>query len=296
VTEKESKHFFCPPCREYFRTSQWIEDQEKGPVAHCPVCQKAVHEVPHYYANLQKMWDNATGPTTSTGKKRSSLNGYKHGLRSRKLHLMAPAITGKYPECTGCPYFEECKSDFQYCPVQLGPVMQFLQAWENGQVNDLKQITGITHARVFQILSMSLQQIFEKGTLQPKKISEKINQIRSDDDDDPEHKYDHIDERTTVLEWQENPLIKRIPELMNVLGMTAEQQMMTPAKKQEQDNIEGYLRGEESKSEDLKEFMLNQKKQMQDLKDKISTAVDKRSEDRALKNYEKQKAAEKDES
>jgi hypothetical protein len=260
-------------------------------MAHCPACQKQVHEVPHFYANLHKMWDNATGPTTRAGKKRSSLNGYKHGLRSRKLHLMAPAITGKYPECTSCHYIDECKSDFQYCPIQLGPVMQFLQAYEDGKVDDLKQITGITHARVFQILSLSLHQILEKGTLQPKKISEKYNHVKNDDSD---LAYDHDDERITVLEWQENPLIKRIAELMNVLGMTADQQMMTPSKKTEQDNIDGYLQGEESKSQDLKEFMQQQKTSLHDLKDKITTAMDKRNQDDALKNYEKQKTAEKD--
>jgi len=291
VTDKDSKHFFCKSCREYFRTSQWTEDLDDGPVAHCPSCQENIHEVPHYYANLHKMWDSATGPKTPGGKKRSSLNGYKHGLRSRKLHLMAPAITGKYQECTGCPYFDECKDNFQYCPVQLGPVMAFLQAFEDGKVDNLKQITGITHARVFQILAMSLQQVLDKGTLQPKKISQKTSQIRAADS---EHDYDHDDETITVLEWQENPLIKRIPELMNVLGMSADQQLMTPAKKQEQDNIDGYLQGEEGKSQDLKEFMQQQKSGLQDLKDKITTAMDKRNQDDALKNYEKQKTAEKD--
>ena len=272
--DKSAKHFWCAKDKHYFLTDDYTG--EDIALSKCEICGGIVEEVPHYYANLEKMHKSATGPVTQKGKDRSKMNSYKHGMRSRQLHLLAPAITDRYPECSECLYKTECKEDFKYCPVIVQPMMQFIKAFEEGNVNDLKHFAGFTHARVFQILQIILKEIIEKGTLQPKVINTKY--IAGGDDDKPV-------EKETVLEWQRNPLISQIQKLMEILGWTADQQSMTPAKTQDQQNTDGFLKTEQEKNTTLLEYEERRAKAMEEFKKEVIAAIPDRSNDKALNKY-----------
>ncbi len=282
MSEKIKRHFYCKNDRHYFLTDQYIINDSNINYAECEICGKPVEEVPYFYANLTKMWNsdksNHCGPKTQEGKKRSSMNGFKHGLYTKQHFLLAPALTGKYPECEECSYKEECKEKFKYCPINLSLMLKYLQAFEEGKIQDIKSFAGLTQGWAFNTLRMMFQHVFSKGVVLPKTIKTVMD--------------DETGESEIVLEEQVNPLLKRIPDFMNALGFLADQQMMTPAKKQDQDNIAGFLQNESGKTEDIKKFMDDQKDKMNELKNKISKAIEKRKEDQALKDYEKEESKE----
>ncbi|MCK5609803.1 hypothetical protein KAR91_48475 [Candidatus Pacearchaeota archaeon] len=278
-----AKHFWCAKDKHYFLT----DDYTGGDIAlsKCEICGGIVEEVPHYYANLDKMHKSATGPVTQKGKDRSKMNSYKHGMRSRQLHLLAPAIPGRYPECSGCQYGEECKDDYKYCPVIVQPMMQFIKAYEEGNSADLRNFAGFTHARIFQILQIILKEIVEKGTLQPKVINTKY--IAKGNDDKPA-------EEETVLEWQRNPLLSQIEKLMQVLGFHADQQNMTPAKNQDQENTDGFIQAEKDKIETDREFEERRTKAMEAVKSAQIKAIENRKNDDLLNEFNQEEIKEKD--
>jgi hypothetical protein len=287
--ENTPKHFFCKKDKYYF----FVEDytlQDDIAFAICDICGEEIHEVPHYYGNIAKAQGKQTGPKTEKGKKRSSMNGFKHGMRSRQLHLLAPAITDRYPECTGCEHKEPCKddSDFKYCPVIVKPMMTFIKAYEDGDVDELKSFAGFTHARVFQILQIVLKEIFEKGTLQPKTISTRFKTAAIDGDGNTEEEI-----KETVLEWQRNPLLSQIPKLMETIGMTADQQAMTPDKEQGQSNTEGFIEIEKDKMQTDREFEERRNKQMEEVKEAQIKAIENRKKDDLLNEFNQEEIKEK---
>lgn len=272
---KDAKHFYCKACKEYWYSDQWVLNDDEAPVGACPSCDKPTLEVPYYYANIPKMRKNATGPKTADGKKRASMNAYKHGLYADHHHsLLAPALRGKFPECNGCSYYDDCGDTLKYCPVNLQLITKFIQAFEEGKVDDLKQFTGVIHGHTAYTLKMLFQDIFKHGTLVPHKLRTVI-----DDDGLSKH---------SVLEWQGNPSVKRIVELMTALGLTADQQMMTPAKKVDDDNVKGFLHAEENKRDDLNEYMDKQKLAMEKLRQDILKGQAAAADDEALKEWEKE--------
>ena len=226
------------------------------------------------------MWDNATGPRTPEGKRRSRLNGYQHGAYAQIPILLAPAITGKYLECETCQYVIQCKKEkWQYCPVQVETFLKFMKAYEEGNVNELRDLAAMCQGHLFNILRMAFQQVYKKGVMSEKAIREFVNKNG---------------EKVTMIEWQSNPILNRIPELMQQLGFTADQQMMTPKVESDDANIKGYLSGENQREVDLKDHTQKVEKTLDDLKIKIQKAVILRSGDQALQRYKGQVETEKE--
>jgi len=200
--------------------------------------------------------------------------GWKHGLRAQVVTLLAPAIPGKFLECNGCEYFEQCKSEkWRYCPVNLEPILQFLKAFQEGKVTDLKDLAAFSQGHAFSVLRMMFNEIYQKGVLSPKMIKEAR---------------DENGNKTKYIEWQSNPLLRRIPEFMQLLGFTAEQQMMTPKSEREDENMQGFLKAEESKTSTIQEFTAKQEKALFDLKEQIRKAAMMRASDEALKRHQQE--------
>jgi hypothetical protein len=282
MSGKVAKHFFCRAHRFYFKSDEWLENEDGVVYAVCPMCSEPTDEVPHYYANLSKMWDNApgthTGPKTPQGKKRSSLNGFKHGLYTKQCTVLAPALPGRYAQCKHCDYFEECSADYKYCPVNLSLMLKFLRAYEEGNVKDLKEFAGISQGMAFQTLQMMFADVFMRGVQSEKVINKVI-----DKDEDGEKV-----EIETVKELQSNPLLKRIPEFMNALGQLAEQQMMTPKNEKDDANMKGLIDAENSKTVSLEESLKKQEQGIKDLQETIKKAAADRDNDPAMQSYKKE--------
>lgn len=271
-----SKHFFCKPCFEYWLTDDCRESDNGDIISDCPKCGRPTVEVPHYYANLPKMRATPNGPTSPEAKRRTSMNAYKHGLYVKQRTILAPAKKDKYPECSGCDHYEKCEPS-GYCPINLNLITRFAEAYASGKIENIKEYAGLMQGNVAVIIKMLFNDIYKNGTLVKKVISSKV---------DEENQKEEI-----VLEWQGNPSLRRIPEFMELLGLGADQQEMTPAKQTESSNVKGYIDVEKDKQESLKEFQKRTTDSINDIRKSIINAATKRSQDEALQQFEKESGA-----
>jgi hypothetical protein len=280
MSEMAEKVFYCQECVNSWKSSEY--DIGDGDIAYskCDMCQKPRHEVPHYYFNLPKMHEaqkgKHTGAKTPEGKERVSLNGFKHGMRSKKLAIVAPAKKDKYPDCNGCPYYEACTPD-KYCPVNLTLLTQFVAAYKNNQVSNLKEFAGIMQGNAFVTLKMLFNDILSNGTLVERVISCKMDE-----------ETDGSTKEEIVKEWQDNPSLKHFVKFMELLGFTAEQQVMTPAKQTENENIEGYVKAENTKAETAQEHYKKRDELLERIQANMLKAGTRRSKDETLNEFENQ--------
>lgn len=265
--EKDQKHFYCRKDKHYFLTDQWHEEDSGESAAHCPICHSAVVECSYRLANLVKAWPHVTGPASPEAKKRVSMNAYKHGNYSKQFYLLAPALAGKYVECERCEFRSDCEKEYTYCPVRMQPMLKMLQAYLEGNVENLKEISALAQTRVATIFELMISDVFKRGVQLPKVLSE------------------DEDGKTTVLDHVANPLLKRIPEYMAALGFLAEQQMMTPAKKQDQTNTEGFLQSEVNQKVNIEEHLDKQTQAMEAMKQAMERALKRSADDSAMKKF-----------
>lgn len=214
-----SKHFWCYECSRYWYTEDFqIEEgnedhaDEFGYESRCPECGNYTRAVKHYYANLSKMHSNASGPKTREGKERAKMNGYKHGLYTTGNHLLAPANHGRCNQSDTCPDSEACKEkQIQYCPHQLELLLRFIHAYESKDHQDLKEFAGLAQGKTMLVLLEMFRELAERGVLIESMIGDSI-------------------------EMKDNPVLRRLPEIMKVLGFSADQQKMTPEKENDGDS------------------------------------------------------------
>lgn len=257
--EKKFRHFFCYKCGQYFKSAEYVQlpDTEIAVgnfIAECPNCKIKVQDVPYYFGNLAKMSRNATGPTTPEGKERTKYNGYKHGKYCKEPMLLAPALHGKYPECKECEYKEDCSSGKKkFCPVLLAPMLRFLEAYKSGEIKEIKEFAGLMQGKTYLTLEMMFKSLFEKGVL----YKDKFGNI------------------------QRNPILSLIPEYLNSLGFSSDQQMMNP---KAEGNKDGEFNGNLSLSVDGDSFLLNLKKTLKGIVYTVPNAVAQRNEDEVLKS------------
>lgn len=243
---KVSKHFWCSSCSRHWMTDIYCEPEQTGLglpdtgqedpfnfYAICPECGQYARANHHYYANLGKMHDSSTGPRTAEGKRRSSLNGIKHGLYAKSHHLLAPA-NGKYDICKDCEEQDLCDAGkIKYCPFKTDLLARFLAAYENGDEKSLRQFAGLSQGRLYLVFEQMMQDLMERGVLiqQPKVSGGGV--VKIVDDQGAEH---------NVYEYVQNPLLDTVPKIMTSLGMTSDQQAMNPAKQGEDDDkIKGKM-------------------------------------------------------
>ncbi|MFA6911266.1 MAG: hypothetical protein WCQ59_09120 [Candidatus Cloacimonadaceae bacterium] len=241
---RHKKHFWCYTDSHYWATEDYCEPGHTGcelddsgaedPLnyyARCPICKEWTRAVPHYYANLPKM--KTTGPRTEEGKRRSSLNGFKHGRYARPHHLLAPA-TGKYDICAACEDQDECKAGkIKYCPYKLDLMARVIAAYENGKLDDIKSLAGITQGRMYLVIENMLGEVMNKGVLLKNPVIKNGELVR----------YDHDGEEQTLYEYMINPLIKELPKVMGAAGLTSDQQKMNPARQEENsEELRGHLK------------------------------------------------------
>lgn len=206
--KKKQLHFWCPTCHFYWKTDDYTVnphpmEKKYNHISTCPECGVKTEEVPHYFANLEKMHANATGPVSAEGKRISSMNNFKTGMYSKKANRLAPALYGKYPQCKNCEYAEMCKvGNMINCPYYLGPMLRFIAAYQEGRVEDLKEFAGLQQGRTQMIIEMMTDALFDKGVL-----------------------LEEID-KNGVVAYKANPLIKQYPAIMETAGYTSNQNKM----------------------------------------------------------------------
>lgn len=233
--KKATKFFHCHSCNVVVKSDDYFTRGDEA-VTVCPVCDNSsnILETNWRVYNLQKAWENATGPKTEDGKARSSLNNYKHGKSAAQHHILAPAKPEKYPICESCQIIKECKSKpYKYCPVDLQVIATFVQAYKEQKINDLRELAGLTQANIYKVFVNMIHHIMTNGVMVHHK------KLITDKNGNPV--YDS-DGNMLYNEWDEkNTLLKDLPNYVISLGFSAELQDMTPKTRQESESLKGFL-------------------------------------------------------
>lgn len=303
---EQLKHFFCKGCVNYFMSADWLEQHE---IIHalCDKCMTWAEEIPTAKirvtkgiaaahgkhtgpkteegkaAGVEARKGTHTGPKTKAGKDRSRLNNYKHGLNSQTYTLLAPALPGKFPQCEGCTFRTECELKYKYCPVNVQPMLNLVRAYEENDIEAIRQIAGLQQVRAANVLEMMWHAIFKYGVLNPKVVNSKIRDSVIDGAGNVKEAKEEV-----VMEWMANPLLKRIPEFMELVGTTAEQNLMTVKAEQDQENLDGFL---EVNSEARKAIKDHQNELIDEIKKLgivTKDAAERRNADTALSDYNEQ--------
>lgn len=234
------KHFWCYECSKYWKTSDFMSGDEYDYYSKCPQCSSITKAVPYYYGNLPKM--RTTGPKTEAGKQRSSVNAIKHGMFASAHHLLAPA-NGKYDICRECDSLSDCKyGKLKYCPFKQDMMLRFLAAYENGDMEYLKTMAGLTQGKLMLVLDNCFNEIMSEGVLiKSLKVSNgRIVYHKKPVDDGGEVAYED-DYDNPLFEFKSNPLIDVLPKIIETAGMSSNQQKMNPGKQEDVD--EDKLKG-----------------------------------------------------
>lgn len=277
---KKILFFHCQPCRVVWKSDDYVTTGEDA-VAICPVCERheGVVNTSYRVYNLYKGWDMATGPTSEEGKRRSSLNNWQHGRFANQLHIIAPAKPGKLAVCAGCTIIDECKSKkFKYCPVDLETVALFIQAYQEGKVNDLRELAGMAQAQTMKVLQNMIHHIMEYGVSTVNKIPMLNKEGEPVKDSDGNIIF--------MTKHEKNNLIKDIPAFIQTLGFSAEQQDMTPAKRQEAEILTGHLQDKKEERDSI----LQIKKEAYDEQVRMRKAIEEMNAATKLKKFNEQAA------
>lgn len=223
VWDEESGHYWSK-CSECGNVRHNVHRRMKGIVASAKIPNKKLNRGPDWYDNMIRgTAGKHTGPKTPEGKARVSLNAYKHGGKSKNFHLLAPAKYGAFPVCESCPedVAAKCKAKkISYCPMNMGPMLKFMSAWQNGDVKELRHHASVSQAQVYNQLQMLMQDLLKNGVV--------VKDVKEWDGGRQEF-------------IKSNPSLDHLPKLMNVLGFTADQQTMTPKSEKDSEAIEGFL-------------------------------------------------------
>lgn len=271
---KNIKFFHCHPCRIVFKTTDYVTTGDSA-TAICPVCESTkVVETSWRVYNVSKGWDCSTGPKTDEGKKRSSINGWKTGRFASQLHLMAPAKPGKFPLCSDCELIDDCKkTPFKYCPRDVETLAQFVHAYKEGKVNDLRDLAGITQAQMYRVFQKMFDHIMKYG------VMFEIKRPILDGEGNPI--LDNNGKPQFNIDWSKNNLIKDLPAFQSSMGFSADLQDMTPKTRQETESIKGFL---DDKEKDRQSLLDIKKQSLQEMT-KMREAIKNLSATKQIKEF-----------
>lgn len=275
--------FYCRNDHAHYAwRSEDYQESDEGIFAVCPICGSSAKQVRASYLGLVRAWNTCPGGNSPRRDySRSRLNNWKTGEYCKTYHLLAPAMAGRFPICEGCELRDPCENkELRFCPIQIEPMIRFAEAYQEGKIETMKEFAGISQAKIFSIIQMMFMEIQEKGLLQPKEVRTTWSRDGR--------------EQTKVVEWQQNPLLNRLPHYIELLGFSADQMIMTPKVQQEEENFQGYLEVEEEKREELRAMEEKRLKAIEGLKEQLRKAAFARAGDRALQEYHKEVGIESD--
>lgn len=205
----------------------------------CPTCGAEAEELWHSIGAREALGKQTgprtaegkarlTGPTTAEGKFKVSANAYLHGAHARR-HIVPPAKPGEYAECEECPVRVECEDEvaaaagtgrFVPCTTIMNLQEKFLHAAIAGSPERLKEIQGLTVAKVQRILFQMIERVLAIGVTQ-----KRLTKYGKD---------------TVIEEEVANPLLKPLNDFIKTLGLDLASWRMTPAA-QESSEVPGAL-------------------------------------------------------
>jgi Zn finger protein HypA/HybF involved in hydrogenase expression len=252
--QKERTTFWCPQCRwRWESAAERVEASTDSPhpfdyFATCPKCGTEAGESPQI-KSLYRAWLNITGsksPEISNRNLcqpdpvRTRFNGLKHGMYAKKARYF-PAKEGRYAECEGCGYAEECEES-GVCLEMSKIKMMVQRAVDERDPRALTDLVKGTQADLFIMLQRMFSRVFKDGeTLKAPVWS------------GTKEGYELVKnaEGEQVYELNEHPLLKRIVDVVAKNNLSLADLLLTPKTAEESQAIKGHLDGEKESREDL---------------------------------------------
>lgn len=292
--------FHCPECDHRWSglPARIVDAPDKSHhpwdyFAECPECGAEAHQDRREQA-LLKAWANATGPRTPEGlantaknleghptpeeARRTRFNAMKHGAYAETARYF-PAKPGRYPECDGCPYFDDCGIGPNIaCQRKTELYLRHQIAFDSQDPGLLQGLRASMHATVVAILDSLMQDIIRRG------VSLESPAWYYDKDGDF-HLAEYVDsagQRQLITEVKEHPLLKRLSEIIKSTGLTLSDSGMTVASQQDKDLIEGHLAGQGSDRQTMLEYQQQQARALENMTNILARASQRQAEDPVL--------------
>lgn len=267
--------------------------------AECTRCGDESRQVA-WERNLMKAHARATGPRTAEGKAavtknleghptpeaaaRTRFNALKHGLRASTATYF-PARPGKYPDCEGCEYREDCSPAWVACRKKVELFMRTHIAFDT---RDPKLLTGLNadiQANIMALMQNMLITIIRDGVALR-------NPVWYSDKDGGLHWVEKPDEKSgemvPVEEIASHPLLKSLREMLSANGMTLTDLAMTPRIQEEVDEEMGLLETQSQSREALLDYQRRQTSAIEGLTELIKVGRDRLARDPVLIEHEQE--------
>lgn len=237
LTLFERSTFICGSCGAIFsaaRDDSRVDEETAKLFTQCPACTKEAEEA-WWMANLRKGHGKQTGPTSEAGKERSSRNSVKHGGYSDSF--LYPRKPGEYPECENCNEKEECESDTSlYCHRKIEIHNKFMLAIKSGDPEAIKSIAASNFAQAQQVINSLFLDIFRLGSVLESPAWAKVR----DSEGAETIEAIEIDDKQ-VFEYNANPAIGKVTDLLKGMGFTLPEFSITPKGQQDVEILKGHL-------------------------------------------------------
>lgn len=255
--QKERTTFWCPHCRwRWESAAERVEASTDSPhpyeyFATCPKCGTDSGESPQI-KSLYRAWLNLTGsksPEISNRNLcqpdpiRTRFNGLKHGMYAKKARYF-PAKEGRYAECEGCNYAEECEES-GVCLEMSKIKMMVQRAVDERDPRALTDLMKGTQADLFILLQRMFSQVFRDGAVleAPVWSGTKEGYVLVQDADGKQ-----------VMEKSAHPLLGRLIDMVQKNNLSLADLLLTNKTAEEAQAVRGHLDGEKESREQLTDY------------------------------------------
>jgi len=155
-------------------------------------------------------------------------------------------------------------------------------AFDSEDPRMLQGLRARMHAAVTAILDMIMQSIIARGV-------ELVTPQWYYDRDGAFHLAEYVDDaghKQLLMEVRENPLLKRMSEIIKSTGMTLADSGMTMSVQQERDDIAGHLAGDAADRETMLEYQRQQAAALQNMSSLIERASQRAKRDPVALEYQ----------
>lgn len=262
--------FACPSCKGeagqgaffFFALAEDIRQNENNEyVADCPQCGAPCAEL-WYMGNVRKAQGKQTGPRSQAGKDKVRANGYRTGssyMSGAIPKVLPPAKPGKegepgkYAECDTCQDIETCKEEvaaahgtsrFVVCHRQSEVFARYRAAHLSGDPEALRMTAADNQAQTQLVLNQCFKAVFDNGVMLESTV---------------------VSGGLVTVDKKINPAINESTKILEKMGFTLTDWVLTPKSKESKAALEGYLAGRAvEKGQTVDQFMTETKKAIAD--------------------------------
>ena len=233
-----------------------------------------------------KAWRESNPEAVARNAMKTRFNNIKHGLYA-KVALYFPARPGRYAQCTGCPYREECGSwAHNACLHRTELYLKHRIAFQQGDPSILRDMRADLQSHIQAILDDIILAIIRTGV-----------EVRTPewytDSDGGFHLAEYCNSKGEVMlieKIEAHPLLKVLFEMLSRNNLTLGDMNMTPKAKEQDDALQGFLADRETREEDMHQFAARQTTALERLTGLIERSRERTQRDPVLIEHQQEGA------